>query len=150
MNIKLTRFKDDGKSTLSTISIDKEFFSFGLEDTFNEPKIYGKTRIPAGEYEIKFRDQGGMTKKYKAKYKNHIGMMWLQSVPGFKYVYIHIGNHNSQTNGCILVGTGCESTTGSMNVQHSANAYKKLYSKAVKAHTRGSKITIQIEDKDRA
>ena len=68
MKIVLNRIKDDGGSTLGSLSIDGEVVGFTLEDTFNEPKIYGQTRIPYGVYEIKLRHGTPMDKRYSKKY----------------------------------------------------------------------------------
>jgi len=31
-------------------------------------------------------------------------MLWLQNVPNFEYVYLHIGNVVENSEGCVLVG----------------------------------------------
>ena len=142
MYIQLMRLKDDGASTVGTMHVNGEFECFTLEDTYNESKVYGKTRIPAGEYPIGFRDEGGMTQKYAAKYGNHQGMLWLAGVPGFEYVYIHVGNDEEDTDGCILVGMSCDSFAGTIG--NSRMAYKNLYAKALSAINAGEDITIQI------
>lgn len=143
MNIEVIRLQDDGQSTIGTMSIDGEFECFTLEDTHNEPKIYGKTCIPAGTYEIKLRNEGGMTQKYAARYGNtHKGMIWLQDVPNFKWVYIHIGNDETDTDGCILVGQTCDKDKGT--VGRSRLAYQALNEKILSAMDRGEDIFITV------
>jgi ribonucleotide reductase alpha subunit len=46
-SIALPKFVKDGKF---------EFLCYSLEDEYREDKILGETRIPEGEYEIKFRN----------------------------------------------------------------------------------------------
>jgi hypothetical protein len=88
--------------------------------------VAGETCIPIGRYEIKFRDAGGMNEKYKKKYVGHIGMLHLQNVPGFKWIYIHPGNTDDHTEGCILPNFGTR-----LNGDHVGNdsiaAYQKIY-----------------------
>jgi len=145
MLIEVKRLQDNGKSTIGTMSIDKEFEAFTLEDTFNEPKIQNETRIPDGVYRIKLRNEGGMTKKYSAKYGDeHEGMLHLQDVPNFTYVYIHTGNNHEHTDGCILVGTACNSNKNRQTVTGSVLKYKKTYAKILKAIKNGEEVTIKI------
>jgi len=78
---------------------------FTLEDKVRDVKVAGVTAIPAGKYELKLRNEGSMTKRYAKKFPDmHRGMIWLQDVPDFTWVYIHIGNYPEDTDGCILVG----------------------------------------------
>ena len=126
MNIQIHRLNDDGNSTIGVMYIDSKFQCFTLEDTYNEPKIYGKTRIPAGSYAVELRKEGGMVEKYNNKYDNHDGMLWLRNVKDFKYVYIHVGNDSDDTDGCILVGRNCI-TQGVQTINGSILAYQEIY-----------------------
>ena len=142
MLIQLVRLNDDGKSTIGTLSINGAFQCFTLEDTYNEPKVYGKTRVPAGEYRIKLRDAGGMNKKYASRFPNHKGMLWLQDVPGFEWVYIHLGNSHQDTDGCVLVGKGCDSRNNTISA--SKVAYIDLYGIILDDINKEIEVTIQI------
>jgi len=143
--IQVVRLQDNNKSTIGTISLNGTFEGFTLEDTFNEPKIPGSTRIPAGEYEIKLRTEGGMNKRYGQKFGDtHKGMLWLQDVPGFEWVYIHTGNKHEHTEGCILVGTGCDSSYDRQTVTGSTLKYASMYKKILKEIENGERVTIQI------
>ena len=145
MLIQLLRLQDNGNSTIGTIHLNGTFEAFSLEDTKNEPKIYGSTRIPSGEYEIKLRTEGMMNKTYSKRFGDvHKGMLWLQDVPNFKWVYLHIGNTHEDTDGCILIGTTCDSTYKRQTVAGSALKYNKTYKKIVEALERDEEVTIQI------
>lgn len=105
MHLHLIRINTGKDSTTGTLYINGKFACFTLEDTKRLKKIHGETRIPDGRYEIALRDEGRMTKKYRAKYGSmHRGMLWLKEVPEFSWVYIHTGNKRGHTEGCILVG----------------------------------------------
>jgi len=146
MFIQLMRLQDNGKSTIGTMHINGTFECFTLEDTFNEPKIYSKTRIPDGEYDIKLRKEMSKvnTEYYKKYGDDHEGMLWLQDVPNFSYVYIHTGNKHEHTDGCILVGTGCDADKNRQTVNGSVLKYKKTYAKILQAIKDGETVTIQI------
>ena len=126
MNLQLHRLNDDGSATIGVMYIDGKFQCFTLEDTYNEPKIYGKTRIPQGSYAVELRKEGGMVQRYNSKYEEHDGMLWLKNVANFEYVYIHVGNTDDDTDGCILVGKSCI-TGRTQSIGNSVIAYKELY-----------------------
>lgn len=142
MKIILQRTSDNGTSTLGILTADG-FQCVTLEDTFREEKIHGKTRIPAGRYEIKLRTAGRMHNQYIKKFPHHVGMLWLQDVPGFQYVYIHVGNKASNSSGCVLVGTNIENENF---ISESTVAYIKLYAIVVEALERKEEVIIQIID----
>jgi hypothetical protein len=66
----------------------------GDPKTVSEWKIPGSTAIPFGEYRVKL----AMSPKRK------IIVPWVENVPGFEAIQIHVGNEPKDTDGCILVG----------------------------------------------
>ena len=144
MILKLTRLKSDNNATIGVLEVDNKVECFTLEDAYHETKIMHKTRIPIGTYEIKLRDDGGMNKKYHRKFDFHKGMLHLQNVNNYEWVYIHIGNYNTDTSGCILVGNGAALTNKS--VSDSTKAYKTLYNKILKELEKNNKVYITIID----
>ena len=145
------RISSGDESTLGIIhdvsGPDPIFKCYSLEDQFNEPKIPGETRIPAGRYQIKLRDEGGMIKRYKKRFSWHKGMLWLQDVPGFEWVYMHVGNKDDDTDGCILTGDGqISNVTERGMVTTSVAAYRRLYEEIVNAIEGGEQVWITIED----
>ena len=143
MKLLLRTFKTSHKSTIGTLSVDGEAECFTLEDTYRETKVDGETRIPRGTYNIKLRTEGGMNRKYQKKFGNaHHGMLWLQDVPGFEWIYIHYGNYSHNTEGCILVGSSA--FLNKNFIGSSVNAYKELYAKVIQAIANDEEITIEI------
>lgn len=123
------------------------FMAFTMEDQPNEPKIKGETRIPAGRYQIKLREEGGMHGRYSQKFPWHRGMLWLQDVPNFEWVYIHYGNYEKDTDGCILVGDGAQSNVLEDGmVTASVAAYTRVYEEIVQAMDAGEEVWITVED----
>ena len=132
------------RSTLGRIHVD-QIHLWTLEDPKRDHKVWGETRIPAGRYELKLRTEGGMTQRYKHRFPDmHQGMIWLQDVPFFEWVYIHIGNTPEDTEGCILVGMD----RGKDFIGHSRNAYQLLYPAIVHKinSPRGCYLTIRDEE----
>ena len=117
---------------------------YTLEDEFREVKVSGETRIPAGTYELKIRTEGSLTKRYEARFPDfHEGMIWLQNVPNFKWIYIHCGNDDDDTDGCILVGSYLRLN----RVLNSRSTYKAIYPGIV-ANIKKRKTYLEIIDYD--
>lgn len=148
MELLLKRFSGADESTLGLIFIESRFFCYALEDQYNEPKIPGETRIPAGRYEIKLRNEGGMVTRYKKRFDWHQGMLWLQDVPGFQFIYLHVGNKDDDSEGCILVGDGqVQNVTERGQVTSSVAAYRRLYETILGALSEDT-VWITIEDEE--
>lgn len=145
MHIRVDRDFSNKEATLSKIYLDDVFYCYGLEDQYQEIKIQDETRIPAGTYNIKLRNAGSMTKKYSARYSFHRGMLHIQDVPGFEYIYIHTGNNDNQSSGCLLVGL--KRNEGTYVITSSRDGYKKLYVAVVDAAAEND-LTITFEDND--
>lgn len=147
MELKLLRYSSDSESTGGLLFVDDRFFCFVCEDEYRQEKVSGETRIPAGNYVIKLRNEGGMTKRYLAKFPGlHRGMLWLQNVPGFEWIYIHIGNTAEHTEGCLLVGYGASRDRSENKITNSTSAYKDLYGMVVFAMDRGEDVEIEIRE----
>lgn len=88
--------------TIGSLFIEDAFFCYTLEDIVrevpgqpvNDWKIWGKTAIPLGRYQILIT--------YSPHFKEDLPL--LQMVPGYEGVRIHPGNCAADTDGCILVG----------------------------------------------
>lgn len=142
----LERIKDSGIATIGKLCINGEFECFTLEDTHRDVKIKHETRIPAGIYEIKLRLFGGHHERYskhsnESIRKTHKGMLWLQDVPNFTDILIHIGNSHKDTSGCILVGRNYVGD----RLEQSTLAYADMYPKILKLLELGP-VFIEIRD----
>jgi len=146
MILNLYRFSTTGESTIGLLFVDEKFECYSLEDTRQEKKAYGKTRIPEGRYKINLRAEGGMHQRYSKRYgSRHHGMLWLRSVPGFEYIYIHPGNTDDDTQGCILVGDRINNNTvidGFLGA--SRPAYERVYKKVAPAIQEGMLVEISV------
>lgn len=127
MDIKVYRYNSAADHTNSVMLIDGKFYCYGLEDEFRNVKLFGETRIADGCYPVRFRTEGGFHQRYLKKFGAawHKGMLEICDVPNFKWVLIHIGNDDEDTDACYLVGE--DVTAGTNWISGSTNAYKAIY-----------------------
>jgi hypothetical protein len=130
MKLLLKRLHKTDKSTIGELSIDGKFEAYTLEDVERDVKVFGKTAIPKGTYEVIMT----MSNRFKKM------MPLLLNVEGFTGVRIHSGNDATQTEGCLLLGT----TRGVDFIGGSRDAIAKFYPKLESALKVG-KVTITIE-----
>lgn len=147
MQLILARIFSGDDSTVGVLGVDDKPFCFACEDEKRLVKVHGETRIPTGTYEIKYRDAGSMVTRYRDRYPWHKGMLHLQDVPGFEFIYIHIGNTDADTLGCILVGNGATlNGAGGGSISHSRDAYAALYKTIARALDNDEKVEITVLD----
>ena len=141
MKLDVLRYKDDGNTTLGLLFIDGVFECYTIEDEEREEKIKGETRIPEGTYKLDFRRElSGLTHSYRRKYDWFDYHLHVKDVPNFKYVYIHVGNTEKNTDGCLLLGSTVDKD--SMFQGRSTAAFKELYLKVGDAINKGEPINI--------
>lgn len=153
MKLEVVRYssqKEDTLGLLFDVTNGREFLCYTLEDEFRTKKVFKETRIPAGTYKIKLRTEGGHHQRYSKKFASiHKGMLWLQDVPNFKWILIHIGNTDDDTAGCLLVGNGVnQNVTEEGRLRDSTSAYKRIYLHILEAIDRGEEIEITYKDFD--
>lgn len=130
MQTKIIRVAEGKQSTLSHLYIDDIFQCYLLEDKIRKIKIPRQTAIPEGNYSLRLNTWGGMNAKYRQKFpKTHKGMIEINGLPNFSFVYFHIGNTHLQTAGCPMCGFGFSLVDGDYQVTQSTNAYKVVYPK---------------------
>jgi len=146
--INQERIVSDNDATASILFIDGVLECFVIEDEYREHKVPKETRIPAGDYRIKVRTWGGFNARYTRKFPDfHQGMLELVNVPNFKDILIHIGNYESNTDGCLLVNAGVRVDPGNITGQSSTDAYRRFYKKVIDAAINDD-LTIEIFDRD--
>lgn len=133
----LQRFSDNRDSTLGimikiSIQAGKEvgvFQGYTLEDEFRDQKISGETRIPSGIYNVDVqKEETPLTLRYRKKFpwfKNHLEV---KNVTGFKGIYIHLGNYDQDSAGCILLGDNADNNViGPGSISNSTVCFKRFY-----------------------
>jgi hypothetical protein len=137
MTYLIQRYSDNRDSTLGLLLKVLEtaqgqktvLQAYTLEDEYRDDKVMKETRIPAGTYMVDIqKGETPLTLKYRGKYpwfKHHLE---IKNVPGFKGVYIHIGNFDENTDGCILLGDIADNNVISPgSVMKSTEAFRRFY-----------------------
>ena len=136
MELTLNRIFLGSSATIGELYVDREHIADTLEDRVRPEgeKIYGKTAIPEGTYE--------MVLSYSPRFKKILPE--ILNVPNFTGIRIHCGNSSADSSGCILVGTW----DGEKEdwVSDSKVAFNKLMSLLQKAADNKEKITITINN----
>jgi len=147
MEILHVRYGFGRNTTLSKI-VAGDLEMFALEDERRITKVPGETCIPMGRYEILLRAEGGMDERYAKSFPEmHRGMLWLQNVPDFSFVYYHIGNYENQTDGCPLVGLVPQIyPDGEFSVGRSRDAYVPFYHEVIEAFDAGEDVFTTITE----
>jgi hypothetical protein len=142
MELYLKRDTFTDVSTTGKLLIDGQFECFILEDkdrglTDSMPlaeivatKVYGKTAIPYGRYEIDWT----MSARFK------VFMPILLNVKGYSGIRIHKGNSEIDSLGCLLCGRKRANNV----ITESTAATNLLYTKIQTAKSRREKIFITI------
>jgi hypothetical protein len=142
MELQLKREIFTDISTIGTLTIDGKFECYILEDkdrginntlTLEQilrVKVYGKTAIPYGRYEVDWT----MSARFKKM------MPILLNVIGWSGIRIHSGNSELDSLGCLLCGTRKLSN----RITESTIATNKLYAKIESAKKQGQRIFITI------
>jgi len=144
MKLRVQRLQNYDDYTIGVLYINGKLQCFTLEDEKRSVKVWGETRIPAGVYNVRLQTSGTMSPRYASRFPFHKGMLHLLNVPNFDGIFIHIGNTDDDTAGCLLLGLS--HNIGSNFIGSSTLAYTQAYKKIVKAFTDGDKVTIQIVD----
>lgn len=135
MELKLNRIFLGSSATIGELYIDKKYIADTLEDRVRPEgeKVYGKTAIPEGTYEVKLT--------YSPRFKKILPE--ILNVPNFSGIRIHTGNSSKDTEGCIIVGTWDgekEDWVGSSKI-----AFDELMTLLEEATNNKEKVTITVK-----
>jgi len=151
MRFILQRYSDNRESTLGWLfktGVLTPFQCYVLEDEFRESKVSGETRIPAGTYNLVLqKTETPKTLQYRKKYpwfKHHI---MLENVPGFVGIYVHVGNTDSDSDGCLLLGDSADNNSVAPGtISNSTLAFKRFYDNIYDHLAKGNTATIEVRD----
>lgn len=97
MELTLNRIFLGSSATIGELLINDKHLCDTIEDRVRPEgeKVYGKTAIPEGTYEVKLT--------HSPRFKKILPE--ILNVPNFSGIRIHTGNSSKDTEGCIIVGT---------------------------------------------
>ena len=133
MKLELFRIRFSDRTTQGELWVDGKTECWTLEDKRREPgepKVYGETAIPEGEYEIELAHSERFNRV----------MPYILDVPNFTGIMFHPGNTEWDTAGCILVGL----SRSPDRVWDSRLAFNRLLAKLEDATRKGEDITLRI------
>ena len=146
----------------SILKVSLERYSVGKYDVLGRFKVNDQScislerlasfqgAIPAGEYEIALRKEGGRHATYWYKYgEAHKGMLWIKHVPNLPHANIHIGNRYDDTQGGIIIGTQVqeeENKDEAREVWYSDRAYQQIYPPIAEHLSKGGKVKLLITE----
>lgn len=144
----LQRYSDNGESTLGLLLRGGVFQCYTLEDEARAVKVAGETRIRAGRYELKLRQEPTpLTQKYRARFSWFEWHVEVMDVLGFTNVYVHIGNDDDDTNGCVLLGDVANNNRINTGfIGESAPAYERWYKDTLAHLKHGGRAWLHVLD----
>lgn len=136
MELKLNRIFLGSSATIGELLINDKHLCDTLEDRVRPEgeKVYGKTAIPEGTYEVKLT--------HSPRFKKILPE--ILNVPNFSGIRIHSLNKAEESEGCIGVGEWNGKDTNW--ISNSRKAFNKLFAILQEASDRGEKITITINN----
>jgi hypothetical protein len=94
MMLELQRILKEPEYTIGVFRWNGSPLCYCIEDAIRAEKVYGKTAIPAGIYEIRLT--------MSARFKRVLPELF--NVPNYTGIRIHTGNTAANTEGCLLPG----------------------------------------------
>lgn len=148
MRFTSQRLFHDNKQTFGILQGEGFKAAFTLEDEPREVKVKGETRIPAGLYVLKIRKEDTpLTVKHRTAYgpwfKFHIE---ITNVAGFGGIYIHAGNDETHTDGCLLLGDALDLSVDKNPLTKSTVAVKRFYELAYPVLEAGGVVHLEIKN----
>lgn len=115
IEVTMRRAWSDGRATIGMLTIEGVNHDpiFTLENPERATTV--DSRIPAGTYTVV---------PYSSE--KHPNTYLVQNVPGRSYILFHIGNFESDTLGCILIGASAGMSLNKPAVLNSTDAFKKF------------------------
>lgn len=136
MELKLNRIFLGSSATIGELLVNDKHLCDTLEDRVRPEgeKVYGKTAIPEGTYEVKLT--------HSPRFKKILPE--ILNVPNFSGIRIHSLNKAEESEGCIGVGEWNGKDTNW--ISNSRKTFDKLFKLLETANKNKEKITITINN----
>ena len=135
MELKLNRIFLGSSATIGELLVNDKHLCDTLEDRVRPEgeKVYGKTAIPEGTYEVKLT--------HSPRFKKILPE--ILNVPNFSGIRIHCLNKAEESEGCIGVGEWNGKDTNW--ISNSRKTFNKLFALLEEATNNKEKITITVK-----
>lgn len=155
--LDLRRIVDNGDATagyMVEMNPNPFFIGYTCEDQKQlNGKVKGETRIPGGgkRYELVINNVlTNLTKAYRERYNWFEFHIMVKDVEGFVGIYLHIGNDDDDTDGCILIGDTQNNImlkpAIGKPILNSTNAFRRFYERYYPLLKKGDKVFLTIHD----
>lgn len=162
MHYTVERYMETSTVTLGKLYTEnRSLLCYTLEDAYNYPKIRGKSRIPAGTYDVFLNMKSRFQSLGQKRFSSVYGKDWHRGAISFRDegqkedvirdksgsvwrgIRLHWGNYHTDTSGCLLVGTGIKHLKGDdWMLTKSTAAYADVYPLIRDDVESGSEVTI--------
>lgn len=119
---RLSRYYEDKWQTFGYLTLPNGWGCYTLELPWRH-NVRQVSRIPEGEYSLKFRQSPLISRITKGEYTSGWEVV---KVTGRDYIMIHPGNWPSDTEGCILVGQAPIKIAGRWGVPSSRATFREF------------------------
>lgn len=125
IKLKVFRFELQKDWSIGQLFENGRLTGYTVEDEVRNFKVKGETAIPTGTYKLEYRDSPKFSTKWywnettkklifftdynalsraeKRNWQAH-KLIWITNVPNFKYILIHWGNTDLDSDGCLIIG----------------------------------------------
>lgn len=171
LTVERYSFKEDW--TIGKLYFQDRLLGYVIEDELRDIKVHGETAIPVGVYPLDTRFSPKFSRhfKYSANKEKLIDsrlaynyspedyqlidhqLIWIKEVPNFKYILIHWGNTDDNTDGCLIVGNKIGVIGNQEAVLNSRFTYAQIYPMIFKEIQKGNcaiEIKNILNDNDKA
>jgi len=151
MKFILQRLFDTGDETLGMLYSGKNYLATVLEDEKRFTKVKGETRIDPGTYNLVWQETiTPLTKKYRDMFPDWFDKhIMLKNTPRHSNIYIHFGNFEDDTDGCVLTADGFFPRTDKEGYQLAANSratFEKVYKHIGGMMKAGKRCYLEVRD----
>lgn len=140
--LRLKRLRKESDHTRGELSWKGEVIARTLEGPISGPSLPDKRAIPAGDYLLELREEGGFHTSYKFRFRDfHQGMLRIKNVRHLDFVYLLMGNEASLSYANILLGKDFEEES----LVRTEEAYRRVYGELFPLLEMGEEVVLRIE-----
>jgi len=115
---------------------------YTIEDAERNKKIWGETAIWKGNYRLLLREElTPLTIKYRDRFPWFTWHIEITGVKDFDNTYVHVGNDEDDTEGCVCVGS---KVYRDVRIEDSVKAFERFYKKVQPRLLVGQEVWLRV------